>query len=162
MWNGNAYFMKCRFHPTALDKNDINQLAAEALADWPSSLVLWAVLFQRRNSVFLSQQISEQYFQPWLFNEANRAILSRQNEVVRCYLEKWYLNFSCFFFRVLNFQPVVDAIHAKLVWLVHMGCILHQSYKSHVFSPIMVHIILYWPLLIFPLFSGLEKVEFLS
>ena len=44
-----------------------------------------------------------------------------------CYLEKWYLNLCCFLFRVLNFQ-LADAIHAKVVWVVHMGCILHQSY----------------------------------
>ena len=36
------------------------------------SLVLWAVLFQRRNNVFLSQPISEQYFSACLFSEANR------------------------------------------------------------------------------------------
>jgi len=29
-------------------------------------------------------------------------------------------------FRVLNVQLAVDARHSKLVWLVHMGCILHQ------------------------------------
>ena len=31
--------------------------------------------FQRTNSVFFSQQISEQYFQLWFFNPANRAII---------------------------------------------------------------------------------------
>ena len=29
-------------------------------------------------------------------------------------------------FRVLNVQLAADARHSKLVWLVHMGCILHQ------------------------------------
>jgi hypothetical protein len=33
------------------------------------SLVLSAVLFQRRNSVFLSQQISKQFFSACLFSE---------------------------------------------------------------------------------------------
>jgi hypothetical protein len=32
-------------------------------------------------------------------------------------------------FRVLNVQLAADAGHSKLVWLVHMGCILHQCYR---------------------------------
>ena len=86
--------------------------------------------------------------------EALADIFSQEkNEVVGCYLEKWYLNLCCFLFRVLNFQ-LADAIHAKVVWVVHMGCILHQSYywktegntkdiyKCHTFSPILIPVTL--------------------
>jgi hypothetical protein len=38
----------------------------------PCSLGLSAVLFHRRNNVFLSQQISERYFLTWLFSKADR------------------------------------------------------------------------------------------
>jgi hypothetical protein len=37
----------------------------------------FSAYFFSRNSVFLSQQISEQYFQPWLFSETNGLIYAK-------------------------------------------------------------------------------------
>jgi hypothetical protein len=43
----------------------------------------FSTCFFSRNSVFLSQQISEQYFQPWLFSEAN-GLVSVHVSMHRC------------------------------------------------------------------------------
>jgi hypothetical protein len=43
----------------------------------------FSACFFSRNSVFLSQQISEQYFQPWLFSEAN-GLVSVHVSMHRC------------------------------------------------------------------------------
>jgi len=39
----------------------------------PFSLAYKPYFFQPTNNIFLSQQISQQYFQPWLISQANRA-----------------------------------------------------------------------------------------
>jgi len=50
-------------------------------------LVLSAVLFQRRNRVFLSQQINEQFFSACLFSEVNIAsIVSLISALVMIFL----------------------------------------------------------------------------
>jgi hypothetical protein len=55
----------------------------------PYSLVLWAVLFQRRNSVCLSQQISEHYFSAYLF--------SKTNKDMHCIIHRFVLLFTISF-----------------------------------------------------------------
>jgi hypothetical protein len=46
------------------------------------SCLISRTFFQLTNIIFLSQQISEQYFRPWLFSQANRVPVDR---------EKWLL-----------------------------------------------------------------------
>jgi hypothetical protein len=47
----------------------LDKILCDMGALWPCSLGLSAILFQRRNNVFLSRQISEQYFF-WQYNIA--------------------------------------------------------------------------------------------
>jgi hypothetical protein len=88
-WDGcpDNFWSKC--HIFIIEKGASNSLFGKQSVHWhpvtwPCLLVLWAVLFQRTNSVFLLQQISEHYFQSWLFSEMNRALGSWLT--VYCYL----------------------------------------------------------------------------
>ena len=62
----------------------LNWTLRSAELDYDSCFFFWFIIISpsssgwrgtRTNSVFLSQQISEQQFQPWLFNKANRVII---------------------------------------------------------------------------------------
>jgi hypothetical protein len=66
-------------------------LVSKSSVHSPCSLELISTAYQPLYSVFLSQEISEQYFQPWLLSQAN---VQRENKWGVHFSDKWGVHFS--------------------------------------------------------------------